>query len=43
MASPIIDRTPIDGLYFNGGWCYGSLSNAGLGMVFAHLLTTTPA
>ena len=22
-GSPIIDRTHIDGLYFNGGWCYG--------------------
>ncbi len=22
-GSPIITRTPIDGLYLNGGWCYG--------------------
>ncbi|SDE53943.1 sarcosine oxidase subunit beta family protein [Ruegeria marina] len=22
-GSPIITRTPVDGLYFNGGWCYG--------------------
>ncbi len=22
-GSPIIDRTPIDGLYLNAGWCYG--------------------
>ena len=22
-GSPFIDKTPIDGLYFNGGWCYG--------------------
>ena len=22
-GSPIIDRTHIEGLYFNGGWCYG--------------------
>ena len=22
-GSPIIDKTHIDGLYFNGGWCYG--------------------
>ena len=22
-GSPIIARTPIDGLYLNGGWCYG--------------------
>ncbi len=22
-GSPIITKTPIDGLYLNGGWCYG--------------------
>ena len=22
-GSPIIDKTPIDGLYLNAGWCYG--------------------
>jgi glycine/D-amino acid oxidase-like deaminating enzyme len=22
-GSPIIDRTPLDGLYLNAGWCYG--------------------
>ncbi len=22
-GSPIIDKTDVDGLYFNGGWCYG--------------------
>ena len=22
-GSPFIDKTHIDGLYFNGGWCYG--------------------
>ena len=22
-GSPIIDRTPVDGLYLNAGWCYG--------------------
>ncbi len=22
-GSPIIDRTPIDNLYLNCGWCYG--------------------
>src|SRR3954454_9565557 len=22
-GSPIIDRTPVDGLYLNCGWCYG--------------------
>ena len=22
-GSPFIDKTHIQGLYFNGGWCYG--------------------
>ena len=22
-GDPIIDKTPIDGLYLNAGWCYG--------------------
>ena len=22
-GSPIIDRTPVDGLHLNAGWCYG--------------------
>ncbi len=22
-GSPIIGKMPVDGLYFNGGWCYG--------------------
>jgi sarcosine oxidase subunit beta len=22
-GSPIIDRTPVDNLYLNAGWCYG--------------------
>ena len=22
-GSPIIDKTPVDGLYLNAGWCYG--------------------
>jgi sarcosine oxidase subunit beta len=22
-GSPIIDRTPIEGLFLNAGWCYG--------------------
>ncbi|WP_306150272.1 MULTISPECIES: sarcosine oxidase subunit beta family protein [unclassified Roseibium] len=38
-GSPIIDRTPVDGLYFNGGWCYGGFkATPASGMVFAHLL-----
>jgi sarcosine oxidase subunit beta len=40
-GSPIIDRTPIKGLYFNGGWCYGGFkATPGAGLVFAHLLAT---
>jgi len=33
-GSPIIDRTPIDGLYLNCGWCYGGFNgDTGLGPV----------
>ncbi|MBZ0163623.1 MAG: sarcosine oxidase subunit beta family protein [Notoacmeibacter sp.] len=40
-GSPIIDRTPIDGLYFNGGWCYGGFkATPASGYAFAHLLAT---
>lgn len=40
-GSPIIDRTPIDGLYFNGGWCYGGFkATPASGLAFAHLLAT---
>mgnify|MGYP005989047201 CR=1 FL=1 len=40
-GSPIIDRTHIDGLYFNGGWCYGGFkATPASGMCFAHLLAT---
>ncbi len=40
-GSPIIDRTHIDGLYFNGGWCWGGFkATPASGMCFAHLLTT---
>jgi sarcosine oxidase subunit beta len=40
-GSPIIDRTGIDGLYFNGGWCYGGFkATPASGWVFAHLLAT---
>ena len=40
-GSPIIDRTPIEGLYLNGGWCYGGFKAVpGSGSVFAHLLAT---
>ncbi len=40
-GSPIIDRTPVEGLYFNGGWCYGGFKAVpGSGWCFAHLLAT---
>jgi heterotetrameric sarcosine oxidase beta subunit len=38
-GSPIIDRTHITGLYFNGGWCYGGFkATPASGFCFAHLL-----
>jgi len=40
-GSPIIDRTGIAGLYFNGGWCYGGFkATPASGWCFAHLLAT---
>ncbi|MES0862842.1 sarcosine oxidase subunit beta family protein [Ruegeria sp. SCPT10] len=40
-GSPFIDRTGIDGLYFNGGWCYGGFkATPASGWCFAHLLST---
>ncbi|SFJ70734.1 sarcosine oxidase subunit beta family protein [Celeribacter neptunius] len=40
-GSPIIDKTDIDGLYFNGGWCYGGFkATPASGYAFAHLLAT---
>jgi heterotetrameric sarcosine oxidase beta subunit len=40
-GSPIIDRTPIDGLYLNAGWCYGGFkATPGSGFTFAHLIAT---
>ena len=40
-GSPIIDRTPVEGLFFNGGWCYGGFkATPASGLVFAHLLAT---
>jgi methylglutamate dehydrogenase subunit A len=40
-GSPIIDRTAVDGLYFNGGWCYGGFkATPASGLAFAHLLAT---
>src|SRR6185312_1175531 len=38
-GSPIIDRTPIEGLYLNAGWCYGGFkATPASGYCFAHLL-----
>ena len=40
-GSPIIDFTPVKGLYFNGGWCYGGFKAVpGSGWCYAHLLAT---
>jgi sarcosine oxidase subunit beta len=40
-ASPIIGKTPLDGLYLNGGWCYGGFkATPASGWCFAHLLAT---
>jgi sarcosine oxidase subunit beta len=38
-GSPIIDRAPLEGLYINGGWCYGGFkATPASGYCFAHLL-----
>jgi len=38
-GSPIIDRTPVDGLYLNTGWCYGGFkATPASGLCFAHLI-----
>jgi len=43
-GSPIIDRTPIGGLYLNAGWCYGGFkATPASGWCFAHLLATDQA
>ncbi len=37
-GSPFIDKTGIDGLYFNGGWCYGGFkATPASGLATAHL------
>ena len=37
-GSPIIAPTPVDGLYINGGWCYGGFkATPASGWCFAHL------
>ncbi len=38
-GSPIIDKTSVDGLYLNAGWCYGGFKAVpGSGYGFAHLM-----
>ncbi len=38
-GTPFIDKTHIDGLYFNGGWCYGGFkATPSSGWCYAHLL-----
>jgi heterotetrameric sarcosine oxidase beta subunit len=38
-GSPIIDRTPVDGLYLNAGWCYGGFkATPASGWCFAHTI-----
>ncbi|MDK3019474.1 sarcosine oxidase subunit beta family protein [Pseudodonghicola flavimaris] len=40
-GSPVIDRTGIEGLYLNCGWCYGGFKAVpASGHCFAHLLAT---
>ena len=39
-GSPIIDRTPVGGLYLNAGWCYGGFkATPASGWCFAHTIT----
>jgi sarcosine oxidase subunit beta len=43
-GSPIIDRTPLEGLYLNAGWCYGGFkATPASGWCFAHLLARDAA
>jgi sarcosine oxidase subunit beta len=38
-GSPIIDKTPVQGLYLNAGWCYGGFkATPASGWCFAHLM-----
>jgi sarcosine oxidase subunit beta len=38
-GSPIIDRTPVDGLYINAGWCIGGFkATPAAGLCLAHLM-----
>ncbi len=38
-GSPIIDKTPVENLYLNAGWCYGGFkATPASGFCFAHLI-----
>jgi len=38
-GTPIIDKTPIDSLYINAGWCYGGFkATPASGWCFAHTI-----
>lgn len=38
-GSPIIDKTPVEGLYLNCGWCYGGFkATPASGWCFSHLI-----
>lgn len=40
-GSPILSALPVDGLYLNGGWCYGGFkATPASGWCYAHLLAT---
>jgi sarcosine oxidase subunit beta len=40
-GSPIIDRTPVEGLFLNAGWCYGGFkATPASGWCFAHLIAS---
>ena len=40
-GSPIIDRTPVEGLYLDAGWCYGGFKAVpASGWCMAHLMAT---
>ena len=43
-ASPIIGKTPVEGLYFNCGWGTGGFkATPGSGWVFAHTIAHRPS
>ena len=43
-GSPIIDKTSVNGLYLNAGWCYGGFkATPASGLCFAHLLAKDAA